>query len=60
MFNRFLDGNAALSLETWASFWYLPAAFAAGVLLFFLVAFRDEIRELDADGLDQHLIDWLE
>jgi nucleoside transporter len=45
VFNRFLDGNAALSLETWASFWYLPAAFAGGVLLFFLVAFRDDSKE---------------
>ncbi|MEE4174100.1 MAG: MFS transporter [Xanthomonadales bacterium] len=42
VFNSYLDGNAALSLETWASFWYLPAIFAGGVLLFFLVAFRDD------------------
>jgi nucleoside transporter len=45
VFNRFLDGDAALSLETWASFWVLPAAFAGGVLLFFLVAFRDDSRD---------------
>ena len=45
VFNRFLDGDAALALETWSSFWYLPAAFAGAVLLFFLVAFRDDSRD---------------
>jgi nucleoside transporter len=45
VFNNFLDGDAALALETWAEFWYLPAFFALGVLVFFLIAFRDDSRD---------------
>ncbi|MEM1411285.1 MAG: nucleoside permease [Pseudomonadota bacterium] len=44
VFNRYLGGNAALALETWAEFWYLPAWFALGVLVFFLIAFRDDSK----------------
>lgn len=42
VYNRFLDGNAALTLATWSEFWYVPAFFALGVLAFFLIAFRDD------------------
>jgi nucleoside transporter len=41
VYNRFLAGAPALSLEQWQSFWLLPAAFAAVVLVFFGLAFRD-------------------
>jgi nucleoside transporter len=41
VFNRFLAGSTALTLDQWRSFWYLPAAFAAGVLVLFALTFRD-------------------
>ncbi len=40
VFNRFLGTATQLTLEQWRSFWILPAAFAAVVLLFFTVMFR--------------------
>ncbi|MEX0692380.1 MAG: MFS transporter [Gemmatimonadales bacterium] len=39
-FNRFLGGADALTPDQWASFWWLPAGFAAIVLVFFALAFR--------------------
>ena len=45
VYNAFLGDAAALTLEQWRSFWYIPAAFAAVVLGFFVVAFRDRVRE---------------
>jgi nucleoside transporter len=45
LYNRFLAGAAALSLQRWQAFWYVPAGFAAVILVFFLLTFRD-----DADG----------
>ena len=42
VFNRFLAGGNALALPVWQQFWYIPAAFALGVLVFFIVAFRDK------------------
>ena len=47
VYNRFLaPGATTLTLDQWRSFWILPAAFAAVVLVFFTLAFRD--RELAA------------
>jgi nucleoside transporter len=46
VYNRFLAGATALTLEQWRSFWLLPAAFAAVVLIFFGLAFND--REAEA------------
>ena len=40
VFNRFLGGASALTLEQWRSFWLLPAAFAAVVLVLFGLLFR--------------------
>jgi nucleoside transporter len=42
VYNHFLGGNGALSLQTWQDFWYIPAGFALAVLLFFVLAFRDD------------------
>jgi hypothetical protein len=42
VFNRFLAGAPSLTLEQWQSFWWLPAAFAAVVLVFFAATFREE------------------
>jgi nucleoside transporter len=46
VYNRFLAGATALTLEQWRSFWLLPAGFAAAVLIFFGLAFYD--REVEA------------
>jgi len=42
VYNRFLAGAPKLTLEQWASFWRLPAIFAAAVLVFFALFFRDK------------------
>jgi nucleoside transporter len=44
VYNRFLGAAASLTLEQWRSFWILPAAFAAVVLLFFAVMFRPQAK----------------
>jgi nucleoside transporter len=41
VYNRFLAGASSLTLEQWRSFWFLPAGFAAVVLIFFTLAFYD-------------------
>lgn len=41
VYNHFLAGAKDLSLDKWQHFWWLPAEFAAAVLVFFVVAFND-------------------
>jgi nucleoside transporter len=41
VYNRFLAGGTSLSLEQWGRFWWIPAAFAAVIMLFFVASFRD-------------------
>ncbi len=41
VYNSFLGSATALTLQQWQSFWWIPAIFAAGVLLFFTTFFRD-------------------
>jgi hypothetical protein len=44
VFNRFLGANAQnLTLAQWNRFWWLPAAFAAAVTVFFTLAFHDRV-----------------
>jgi nucleoside transporter len=45
IYNSFLKGETALSLQQWQQFWWLPAAFAGGVLLFFGFLFNDTSRQ---------------
>src|SRR5881409_1878583 len=45
VYDRFLAGATALTLEQWRSFWWLPAAFAAAVLVFFAAFFKAPGRE---------------
>jgi nucleoside transporter len=45
VYNRFLGGATALTLEQWRSFWWIPAGFAAVVMIFFALAFRDRVTE---------------
>lgn len=44
VFNRFLGGQQALTLEQWHDFWWIPAIFAAAVALFFALTFRDRVE----------------
>ena len=41
VYTRVLGGATSLTLEQWRGFWYLPAAFAAAVLVFFILMFHD-------------------
>jgi len=41
-FNRYLAGADALTLAQWESFWWLPAGFAAVVMVFFALIFKDD------------------
>ncbi|MBX3239826.1 MAG: MFS transporter [Chitinophagaceae bacterium] len=42
LYNSFLQQNESLSLEQWQRFWWIPAAFAMGILLLFLAIFREK------------------
>ena len=44
LYNSFLQDGAALSLLQWQYFWWIPASFAGGILLFFVAAFNEKIR----------------
>ena len=48
VYNRFLAGAPTLTLDQWGRFWWIPAAFAAVILLFFIVAFHDRQPEASA------------
>ena len=53
VYNRFLAGAQSLTLDQWSRFWLLPAGFAAAVLIFFAVAFRErESARSAARGVD--------
>ncbi len=45
VFNRFLAGASALTPDQWQQFWYIPAAFALVVMVFFAVMFKDKTHE---------------
>jgi nucleoside transporter len=45
VYDRFLAGATALTLDQWRSFWFIPAAFAAVILVFFGLAFNDRSVE---------------
>jgi nucleoside transporter len=45
LYNAFLGGEAALELTEWRDFWFVPAAFAAAVMVFFGVTFHDRAAD---------------
>ena len=45
VFNRFLSGASALAPDQWQEFWYIPAAFALAVMVFFAATFKDKTNE---------------
>ncbi|MFM4942622.1 nucleoside permease [Aeromonas bivalvium] len=46
VYNQFLDGAEALTPENWAHFWWLPALFALGVALLFMLFFKEKTSEI--------------
>ncbi|NJD09331.1 MAG: MFS transporter [Gemmatimonadetes bacterium] len=43
VYNRFLGAAPALTLAQWRNFWWIPALFAAAILVFFVLTFRDRV-----------------
>jgi nucleoside transporter len=53
VYNRYLAGAPSLTLERWHDFWWIPAAFAAAVMLFFALFFHDRVgRTAPVDARD--------
>lgn len=54
VYNSFLADAPALSPEKWNSFWLIPGVFAALVMLFFGLFFKDkvEVKDVNQDNLD--------
>jgi hypothetical protein len=48
--NFLASGASNLTLEQWRSFWWLPAVFAAAVLVFFTAFFRPQSRTADTSS----------
>jgi nucleoside transporter len=46
VYDRFLGGAPSLALDQWKTFWILPSAFAAVILVFFALAFHDREAEV--------------
>jgi len=44
VYNTFLGDASALTLEQWRSFWWIPALFAAAIMMFFALTFRDRVE----------------
>ena len=42
VYNGILKDAKSLTLQQWQSFWWLPAAFAAAVLIYFILFFREK------------------
>jgi len=42
--NWFKDGSEVLSAADWQDFWWIPAAFAGAIMLFFTFTFKDEVN----------------
>jgi len=49
VFNSFLGDADALTLVQWKEFWWIPAAFAGLIMLFFAFTFNDEEVEEDRE-----------
>lgn len=50
VYNLFLRDTATLTPLQWQDFWYIPAGFAAVVLVFFALFFQDEIKKSERKG----------
>lgn len=45
VYNNFLNGASSLTLEQWHDFWWIPAIFAGGVLVLFVLLFREKMSK---------------
>jgi nucleoside transporter len=45
VYNSFLGGQTALTLQQWHDFWWIPAGFAAVIMVFFGLTFRDRVDD---------------
>ncbi|WP_372639047.1 MFS transporter [Fodinibius sp.] len=52
VYNAFLGTASSLSLAQWHDFWWIPAIFAAGVMIFFIVFFNDQVLDEDTTAED--------
>lgn len=52
VFNSFLGSAPSLSLNQWYDFWWIPAAFAAAVMIFFIIFFNDQVLDEDTTAED--------
>ncbi|MEX0927995.1 MAG: nucleoside permease [Balneolales bacterium] len=52
VYNGFLGDQDSLTLQQWYEFWWIPALFAAAVMIFFMITFNDRVRgeEEKAEG----------
>ena len=50
LFNAFLGDAGALTLDQWRQFWFVPAAFAAVVMVGFAVLFKDRVESTKAEA----------
>jgi nucleoside transporter len=48
VYNSFLAGASALTLEKWQSFWWIPASFAVAVLIIFIILFKEKQKTVPA------------
>lgn len=48
LYNGFLGDAGALTLDQWREFWFVPAAFAAVVMVGFAALFRDRVERVPA------------
>ncbi len=51
VFNSFLQDAEALTLIQWKQFWFIPAAFAVIIMLFFILTFNDRVSRDEPDTL---------
>jgi hypothetical protein len=52
LFNAFLGDAGALTLGQWQEFWFVPAAFAAVIMVGFALLFNDRVDRPRAEGTD--------
>lgn len=52
LYNLFLGEASSLSLAQWHDFWWIPAIFAAAVMIFFIIFFNDQVLDEDATAED--------
>jgi nucleoside transporter len=51
VYNGFLGTQDALTLSQWYDFWWIPAIFAAAVMVFFLIFFNDRVVEGEDESI---------